>query len=106
MALQEAIEVERRKHAELDGVVRATSSLAADANSECAATRVLVGESRQEGLAEARKEAEAIAGRAEGRVSECERRSIVLGPAAERGLPYAPLFSWMSLQFVRYTHSS
>ena len=49
-------------------MARAASSLASDANGECAATRVLVGESRQEGLAEARKEAEAIAAKAEGRV--------------------------------------
>eukprot|EP00904_Undaria_pinnatifida_P002133 jgi/Undpi1/11920/HiC_scaffold_4.g01619.m1 len=65
---QEAMEVERRKRSELDEVARAASSLASDANGECAATRVLVGESRQEGLAEARKEAEAIAAKAEGRV--------------------------------------
>lgn len=67
--LQEAIDDAQKKQSELENLARAASSLAADANGECAATRVLVGDSRREMLVEARKEAEAIAARAEGRVS-------------------------------------
>lgn len=54
----------------LEEVAEAASALAADAHLECAATRALVGDSKREALAEAKQEAESIAARAEGRVSD------------------------------------
>ncbi|CAN0485968.1 unnamed protein product, partial [Ectocarpus sp. 12 AP-2014] len=56
------------RQSDLDARVRNAASLAADANAECAALRLLVGESRREGQADARKEAEAITARAEARM--------------------------------------
>lgn len=68
LELQEALDAANNRHCELDEATRAASTLAANANSECAAMRTLVADSRREVLAEARQEAEATAARAEGRV--------------------------------------
>lgn len=57
------------RQSELDAQVLAAAAVAAEATRECAAIRVAVGDSRREVQAEARQDAEAIAGRAEGRVS-------------------------------------
>lgn len=64
------------RQSDLDGRVRKATSLANDANGECAAIRLLVGESRREVQAEARQDAEAISARSEARV-----RSLLLPPA-------------------------
>lgn len=66
---QEVLEKSHERQSRLEETAEAAKSLATDAHKECAATRVLVGVSKREGLAEAKKEAEYIAGRAEGRVS-------------------------------------
>lgn len=66
---QEALEKSNERQSRIEETAEAAKSLGTDAHKECAATRVLVGVSKREGLLEAKKEAEYIAGRAEGRVS-------------------------------------
>lgn len=65
------------RQSELDAQLLAAASVAAEATRECAAIRVMVGDTRREVQAEAKQDAEAIAGRAEGRVS---KRSVALAP--------------------------
>eukprot|EP00752_Nemacystus_decipiens_P004826 g4392.t1 len=65
---REAMDVSGERLSELDAQLLAAASVAADATRECAAIRVMVGETRREVQAEAKQDAEGIAGRAEGRV--------------------------------------
>lgn len=58
-----------QKQEELEKIAQEASSLAAEANGECATTRDLIGEAKREVLLDARREAEAIVARSEGRVS-------------------------------------
>lgn len=67
-----------KNQSEVDQLAKSALSLASDANRECAAIRVMVGESKRDGLVEARQDAESIAGRLEGRVRWDDNVSTLL----------------------------